>query len=375
MTVTEITAKSLLRRYKRIDSWFISSMGMNLYRGCSHGCAYCDGRAEQYRLQGMFGRDIEVKINAAALLKKELSPSRRPKPLPNGFVIIGGGVTDAWQNIDRKYTLTSQVLDILLEARLPVHALTKSARIVDSIDRLTAIHAARRALVSFSFSSVNEAICTWVEPGLPGPKHRLDAMSKAKTAGLGVGMFLMPVIPGLTDTEQEMTRSLKAAKEAGADFVVFGGMTLKPGRQYDHFIALIRDRHPDLLPGYEKIYPGNRWGSALPAYYQKIGRRLAPIARDLRLPLRIPDTFWGDLVTETEKVALILEHLDYLTRLESSRSFFGVAARSILDTKKGIRDLDTVLPTLRGIGPFTIDIIEEILKSGTSSHYRGLLGA
>ena len=315
MGITEITAKSLLRKQKRIDSWFISSMGMNIYRGCSHGCAYCDGRAEQYRLEGELGKDIAVKTNAAALLERELDPKRRRKPLPGGFVMIGGGVTDAWQPIDRKYNLTEAILEILLKARLPVHGLTKSADVVRHLDLLSAINRARRAIVSFSFSSANEEISAVVEPGLPGPKIRLDAMSRVKAAGLGAGMFLMPVIPGLTDTESELRRSLDAAVDAGADYVIFGGMTLKPGRQFDHFMGLVREKWPDLEPGYRKIYPGNRWGSALPGYYDKVHRRLAPIAREVGVPLRIPESMWGDLVSDIERRAILQEHRNYLRRL------------------------------------------------------------
>ena len=315
MGISEISAKSLLRKQKRIDSWFISSMGMNIYRGCTHGCAYCDGRAEQYRLEGVFGEDVAVKTNAAALLEREVDPKRRRKPLPGGFVMIGGGVADAWQPIDRRYNLTEAILMILLRARLPVHGLTKSADVVRHLDLLTAINRERRAIVSFSFSSVNEEISAMVEPGLPGPRKRLEAMSRIKAAGIGTGMFLMPVVPGLTDTEFEIRRSLEAAVDAGADYVIFGGMTLKPGRQFDHFMGLVHEKWPELYSGYRKIYPGNRWGSALPGYYDKVHRRLAPIARAVGVPLRIPALLWGDLVSDTERRSILLEHRNYLRRL------------------------------------------------------------
>ena len=319
--ISETTAKSLLRKQKRIDSWFISSMGMNIYRGCTHGCAYCDGRAEQYRLEGVFGEDVAVKTNAAALLEREVDPKRRRKPLPGGFVLIGGGVTDAWQPIDRKYNLTEAVLKILLRAHLPVHGLTKSADVVRHLDLLTAINQERRAIVSFSFSSVNEEISAVVEPGLPGPKKRLEAMARIKAAEISAGMFLMPVIPGLTDTDVEIRRSLEAAVQAGADYVIFGGMTLKPGRQFDHFLGLVHEKWPELDPGYRKIYPGNRWGSALTGYYDKIHRRLAPIAQEMGVPLRIPESLWGDLVSDTERRMILSEHRKYLRRLGLSFDF------------------------------------------------------
>ena len=113
MPVTEIQAKSLLRKFNRTESWFLGRYGMNLYRGCGHNCIYCDGRAEKYYVEGDFGKDIVVKTNAAELLTKELDPSRRRKPLRKGFVILGGGVCDSYQPIEAHYKITRKLLSII----------------------------------------------------------------------------------------------------------------------------------------------------------------------------------------------------------------------------------------------------------------------
>ena len=94
MAITEIHAKSILRKQKKIDSWFVSRYGMNLYRGCTHNCVYCDGRAEGYYVEGEFGKDLEVKVNAVDILRRELDPARKRKPFGSGFIFMGGGVTD-----------------------------------------------------------------------------------------------------------------------------------------------------------------------------------------------------------------------------------------------------------------------------------------
>ena len=96
MTIREIEAKSILRKYKKIDSWFISRYGMNLYRGCTHNCIYCDGRAEGYYVDGEFGEDVTVKINAIEILRRELDPKRKRIPFKRSFVMIGGGVGDSY---------------------------------------------------------------------------------------------------------------------------------------------------------------------------------------------------------------------------------------------------------------------------------------
>ncbi len=93
--IREIQAESILRRHKKIDSWFISHYGLNLYRGCSHNCVYRDGRAEKYRVEGNFGRDIHVKVNTPAVLLRELDSRRKRTPMPGSFMLLGGGVCDA----------------------------------------------------------------------------------------------------------------------------------------------------------------------------------------------------------------------------------------------------------------------------------------
>ncbi len=126
MTVKEIEAKTILRKHKKIDSWFVSRYGMNLYRGCMHNCSYCDGRAEGYYVEGEFGSDVSVKINALEVLRRELDPKRKRTPLKPGYILVGGGVGDSYQPMEEKYEFTRKTLSLLYEKKLPVHVLTKS---------------------------------------------------------------------------------------------------------------------------------------------------------------------------------------------------------------------------------------------------------
>jgi DNA repair photolyase len=95
LTIKELEAKSILRKHKKIDSWFLSNYGMNLYRGCLHNCVYCDGRAEGYYVEGQFGSDVAVKVNALEILRRELDPKRKRSPFKRGYVMVGGGVGDS----------------------------------------------------------------------------------------------------------------------------------------------------------------------------------------------------------------------------------------------------------------------------------------
>ena len=89
--IKEVEAKSILRKQKKIESWFLISYGMNLYRGCQHNCVYCDGRAEKYQVDGEFGEDVVVKINAINLLQRELDPKRKRTPFKKGYIGVGVG--------------------------------------------------------------------------------------------------------------------------------------------------------------------------------------------------------------------------------------------------------------------------------------------
>ena len=169
MTVHEILAKSILRTRTTIDSWFISRSGMNLYRGCQHNCSYCDGRAERYRIDGVFGEDVAVKKNAIEILRRELNPRRKRRPL-TGCILLGGGVGDSYQPVEHHYRLARQVLQLLRTCRYPVHILTKSVLVERDLEIIGDIHDQCGALVSGSFSSVDDDISAVFEPGVP-PAH------------------------------------------------------------------------------------------------------------------------------------------------------------------------------------------------------------
>ena len=160
MTVREIEARSVLRRHKRVDSWFLSRYGMNLYRGCTHNCVYCDGRSEQYYVGGDFGKEVSVKTNAVDVLRRELDPGRKRIPLKLAYVMIGGGVGDSYQPVEENYQLSRKALQVVFEKNFPVHVLTKSTLVTKDIDLLRKINAKRRAIVSFSFSSVDDVLST-----------------------------------------------------------------------------------------------------------------------------------------------------------------------------------------------------------------------
>ena len=373
MTAVEIQAKSILRRHKRIDSWFLSRYGMNLYRGCRHDCVYCDGRAERYYVEGVFGKDITVKLNAIDILRRELDPTRKRKPLKKGFVIVGGGVGDSYQPLERKYQLTRRALELFYEYDRPVHMLTKSTLIKRDLDLLKKINQKSRAIVSFSFSSMDDEISGIFEPGVPAPSERLDIIRYFKDEGISCGMFLLPVIPHLTDSREMMDDSIKKAKEAGVDFIIFGGMTLKDGRQKEHFMKVLGNKYNELIPEYQKLYKGNEWGQASVDYYNKLNLLFNGLANKYDMPKRIPLALYKDILDENDLVTVILEHVDYILKLERRRSPYGYAANSISRLDEPLSSIKGELQKISGVGQITEEIILEILETGSSKYYEKLM--
>lgn len=373
MTIREIEAKSILRKHKKIDSWFISHYGMNLYRGCAHNCTYCDGRSEGYYVVGEFGKDVTVKINAIEILSRELDPKRKRIPFKRSLIMLGGGVGDSYQPVEKKYKLTKRALQLMYEYNFPVHILTKSTLIKRDIDIIKKINRQSRVMVSFSFSSVDDKISAIFEPGVPSPSKRLETLAFLKDEGIACGMFLLPVIPFITDTLELMEKSINIAKDIDLDFIIFGGMTLKEGKQKDYFFNVLKKYNPKLIKKYQDIYKENKWGEAIDEYYGLINSRFNKIAKKYKIQKRIPLALYKNILSENDLIIVILEHIDYFLKLEGKKSPYGYAAYSISQLKQPLTTLKEELQKIKGVGKTTEGIILEILETGTSSYYEKLI--
>jgi len=371
--IKEIKAKSILRKYKKIDSWFISQYGFNLYRGCIHNCVYCDGRSEKYNVNGEFGNNIAVKINAVDLLQKELDPKRKKVPLNKCFIMCGGGVGDSYQPIEQEYKLSRRALELLYEYNLPVSILTKSTLVKRDIDIIKKINKKNKAMVSFSFSSVDDEISSIFEPGVPSPTERLDTIKFFKNEGIACGMFLLPVIPFITDHPHMMEDSILKAKQVGVDFIIFGGMTLKDGRQKNYFLNKLSEDYSNLCDKYKRIYKDDKWGNPTKEYYENIHRNFNSAAKKHKIPVRVPPNLFKNILNENNLVIVILEHLDYLLKLEGKPSPYGYAAYSISKLKTPLSTIKDNLKNIKGVGKTTERIILEILNTKSSSYYENLL--
>lgn len=367
MPVQENQAKSILRRHKHIDSWFISGAGMNLYRGCMHNCIYCDGRAENYYVEGDFARDINVKINAPEVLDRELNPARKRKPFNPGFIVLGGGVNDSYQALELKYGLSREALLLIQKYGHAVHVLTKSAHVLRDLEIISAINQQRKAIVSFSFSSSDDKISKILEPGTSLPSERLKAIEKIKENGISAGVFLMPIVPFVTDKTAVLEQTLKDIQNAGADYVIYGGMTLKEGRQKQYLLEHLQAHYLSKIEKLKSLYKDSgKWGSGSPVYYKALHKRFKNIAVDYKIPLRIPAKIFGEVLTQEQLVYVILDQMNYLERFRGNKSSYGKLSWQIA----GGKHWNTIAKTSE-----EQQIIEEILETGTCQKYEKLLFA
>jgi hypothetical protein len=230
-----------------------------------------------------------------------------------------------------------------------------------------------KALISFSFSSTNDEISGVFEPGLPPPSERLKTISELNKNGLHCGMFLMPIIPFVSDKKNVLEQTFSDAKKAGVKYIVYGGMTLKDGRQKQHFYHMLKQYFPELLIEYQHIYKSDKWGQAIPQYYQSLGPPILRLSKKYEIPLRIPADLFTDIIPENDRIVVILDQINYLLRLRGQQSPFGFAASQVSKITTPLSEIIHSLQEIRGIGASTEKIIIEILKTRSSSYYEKLL--
>jgi DNA repair photolyase len=207
-----------------------------------------------------FDRKVVVKVNAGALLRRELAAPR----WRGGHIAMGTNV-DCYQRAEGRYALMREILAALRDFANPFSILTKGTLVLRDLDLLREAAEVTRVGVSFSVGFLDEALWRLVESGTPSPRRRLDAVRSLTDAGLRVGVLMAPILPGLTDTDESIEATVAAIASAGAASVTPIGLHLRPGaRQW--YAAWLARHFPELGPRYRELY-GN--GSYLPKAYQR----------------------------------------------------------------------------------------------------------
>ncbi len=227
------------------DSWFGLKYNLNLYRGCAHGCIYCDSRSSCYRIENF--SDILVKFNAIELLKKEL-PAKRIKG-----TIGTGSMNDPYQPVEKQFQLTKQSLELMDKHGFSVHIITKSDLVLRDIDLLLEI-SKTYAAVTFTVITTDDKLAGIIEPGAPPPSKRLKAIEALSRAGIYTGITMMPLLPFITDTEENVKGIVRQAKDSGAKYIIpVFGMSIRTG-QREYYYQKLEEHFPGLKGRYEKSY-------------------------------------------------------------------------------------------------------------------------
>lgn len=225
---------------------------VNPYSGCAHACRYCYARAFYTRADrggpADFDRLIYVKANAPELLRAELARRSWKREL-----VVVGASTDPYQPAEARFRVTRGVLEALRDARTPVSLITKSPLLLRDIDLLQQLHAAAGIEVNVTIPALD--IDTWraLEPGAPPPAARLNAVRRLNAAGIPTGVFVAPILPGISDHEASLRSVIEAAADAGAPYVMPVTLRLSPGVR-EWFLPVISRCYPDLTRLYCRLF-------------------------------------------------------------------------------------------------------------------------
>lgn len=231
--------------------------GMNIYRGCTHGCIYCDSRSRCYQFTHAF-EDIEVKQNAAELLERVLRSKRR-------VCMIGtGSMSDPYMHCEEELGLTRKCLEIIRDRGFGLAIQTKSDRILRDIDLLDEINRNAKCVVQITLTTYDDDLCKIVEPNVCNTKRRIEVLEEMQKRGIPTIVWLSPILPFINDSEENITMILNECVRTGVKGVIcFGmGLTLREGDREYYYAAL--DKHfPGLKERYIRLY-GNSYEVSCP---------------------------------------------------------------------------------------------------------------
>ena len=221
-----------------------SGNGMNVYRGCTHGCIYCDARSACYQIKHEF-EDIEVKENAPELLEAALKSKRKR------CMIGTGAMCDPYLHSEKDLNITRRCLELISKYEFGATVQTKSDLIMRDIDLLDEINRKTKAVVQMTLTTADEALCRIVEPNVCTTRRRFEVLCEMRERGIPTVVWFSPLLPFLNDTEENVLAIVDYARRSGCFGIIsFGmGLTLREGDREYYYAAL--DRH---FPGLKQRY-------------------------------------------------------------------------------------------------------------------------
>lgn len=281
-----IPAKQILSTWSNGERWFGINYGMNIYKGCCHGCIYCDSRSECYNV-GNFDV-VRGKENALAIIEMELKSKRKKG-------IVGtGGMSDPYNPFEAEYKLTRGALKLIAKYGFGVGAITKSELVLRDIDLFVKIKEQAPSMVNFTITTYNDNLGKIIESNVTPTSKRFDALKQLSEAGIFTGVLMAPILPFINDTEENIRLITEQAAKCGAKFVIpYFGVTLRQN-QRDYFYDQLHKKFPSIKENYIKTF-GNRYDC------------ISPNSRRL----------WKVLVKECQRFGLLYKMPDIIESLNS----------------------------------------------------------
>ena len=247
MDTPTIPAKTIVQKTKSPDSWFGIDYNMNIYRGCPHGCIYCDSRSDCYRNTDF--DTVKVKEDALRIVRDDLR-----RKVKTG-VVGSGAMSDPYNPLENKLMFTRNSLELINAFNFGASLCTKSALVARDADVLADIAKHSPVIVKMSITAFDDDVCKLMEPNVSPASERFEALAKLSDTGLFCGVLIVPVLPFITDTEENIRQILRAAKEAGAKFAYsYMGMTLRQGNREYFYQQLDNSGMPEVKEKYRKQF-------------------------------------------------------------------------------------------------------------------------
>ncbi|WP_027633761.1 SPL family radical SAM protein [Clostridium hydrogeniformans] len=240
-----INAKTIITKTKS-SNWFGTDYNMNIYRGCCHGCIYCDSRSSCYNIKDF--NKIAAKDNALSIIKSQLKSKKT-------LGVIGtGSMSDPYNPIEKKLNLTRGALEIISNYGFGVNIITKSDLILKDIDVLKEINKYAPVCVGFTITTYDDYLCSKIEPSVSLSSKRFKAMNELSSEGIFTGVLLMPILPFINDTEENIISIINKTKQCGGKFIYpYFGVTLREG-QREYFYNELDKLFPSIREKYIETY-------------------------------------------------------------------------------------------------------------------------
>lgn len=241
-----IEVKNILSKVEHGEEWFGADYNINLYRGCSHGCIYCDSRSRCYQIDHF--DTIKRKKNAIEILHKELAAKKKKG------VISMGSMSDPYNPLEKECQYTKQSLELIHLYGFGVSITTKSDLILRDMDLLKKINQKNDVIVQITITTADDELCKKIEPGVCVSSKRFEVIKTLGQEGIFTGILLSPVLPFITDTEENIKKIVQLAHQNGAKFIyTYMGMTLRDD-QRDYYYKKLDELFPHMRSQYEKNY-------------------------------------------------------------------------------------------------------------------------